>query len=322
MDETLIARLGRITGEERAILKSGAVDRRLYTDAGGFTIDKRKMLAKGELITLRPHTRFTDFPLHNHNYIEIMYVLGGSVTHMVQDQQTVALKAGELLFLSQDTYHAIGKSGPGDVAVNFIVLPQFFETAYEMLDSENVLSRFIAQNLLGQGSRISHLHFQVADVRPVQNLVENLILDILGREPNRQVIRPVTMGLLFLQLLNHTQRLSMREIPDYDKRLVIAILREIEENYRAVTLEALAKQLSQSVYSLSKLVKRMTGRTYKEVLQDKRFAKAQELLLSTPLSVAEIASYVGYENTSYFHRKFLDRFGMSPAAYRASRLGK
>ncbi len=318
----LLRSLGRITDEERAIQQSDAVDKSLYTDHGGFTIDNKKMLDRGKLITLRPHTRFIDFPNHNHNYIEIMYVCRGSVTHVLGGAKTVVLRQGELLFMSCQTYHSIKKADENDLAVNFIVLPQFFDKAYEMLDHDNILSQFIAQNLRGGGGQITHLHFKVSDVLPIQNLVENLMMDIRSDLPNRRSICSITMGLLFLQLLNHTERIEIAGAPDHDAKLAIAVLREIEENYRGASLTALAARYNQSVYTLSKLVKQMTGKTYKETLQEKRFTKAMQLLTATRLPVADISVYVGYENTSYFHRTFQKRLGVSPAAYRARGDGK
>lgn len=315
----LLAGFSKITEEEQAILEGDGLDKSIYTDQGGFTIDNKKMLRKSKLITLRPHTRFIDFPNHNHNYIEIMYVCQGSITHLINGTQAITLQPGELLFMSCQTYHRIQKAGEQDLAVNFIVLPQFFDKAYEMLDHDNVLSQFISQNLRGNGGQISHLHYQVADVLPIQNLVENLMLDILAKQPGSHNICSLTMGLLFLQLLNVTERIQTGAL---EQKLVIAVLREIEENYRAASLSHIAETHHQSVYALSKLVKQVTGRTYKELLQEKRFSKALQLLDTTRLPVADIALYVGYENTSYFHRRFQERFHLTPAAYRAQSGGK
>lgn len=322
MSDELLKILSKITDEEKLILKEQKLNKKLYTQHKGFTIDKEKMLERGKHITLRPHTRFIRFPNHCHNYIEIMYVCSGSITHLIDGRQTVVLKQGELLFLSCHAFHAIEEADKNDVAVNLIVLPQFFDTAFEMMDGNNALSQFISDNLQSKGSAISYLHFKVSDVLPVQNLIENLIYSIIHKTPNRKNINQITMGLLLLQLLNQTEQIDLPESPDYDNKLVIAILREIEENYQNATLTALASDLHQTVFRLSKLVSQTTGRTFKQILQEKRFSKALQLLISTRLSVSDIAAYVGYENTSYFHRKFSEKFNMSPAKYRGLHSGK
>lgn len=321
MDNELIQALSRVNDEEYAILEERRLNKTLYTDRRGFTIDKEKMLERGNLIALRPHTRFIDFPKHCHNYIEIMYMVKGSTTHIINDRQTVELEQGELLFLNRHAFHEIKEAGREDIAVNFIVLPQFFDTAYEMMNKDNILSQFISDNLRTSGNPISYLHFKVSDVVPVQNIVESLIWNIVNKIPNRRNINQITMGLLFLHLLNQTERIDLPQTSDYKNSLIIAILREIEENYQTASLSKLAESLNQPLSLLSKLVKQQTGKTFKQKLQEKRFSKALQLLLSSKLSVSDIAAYVGYENTSYFHRKFLELYNISPAGYRKLHCG-
>ena len=44
--------------------------------------------------------------------------------------------------------------------------------------------------------------------------------------------------------------------------------------------------------------------------------QAVYLLTSSRLSIADIIGSVGYDNTSYFYRKFRERYGVSPKEYR------
>ena len=81
-------------------------------------------------------------------------------------------------------------------------------------------------------------------------------------------------------------------------------------------LTELSSMLGYDIYWLSRMVKRLTGRTYKELLQIKRLNQAAFLLLNTRLAVADVALAVGYDNTSYFYRIFKERYQMSPKEYR------
>ena len=49
---------------------------------------------------------------------------------------------------------------------------------------------------------------------------------------------------------------------------------------------------------------------------DTRLAKATELLSETDLPVSEIISELGYENGSFFRKKFTERYGVTPYNYR------
>ena len=51
---------------------------------------------------------------------------------------------------------------------------------------------------------------------------------------------------------------------------------------------------------------------------EKRILLARELLLTTDLSIDEIAQKTGFYDTPYFYKKFLDTVGMPPKKYRLS----
>ena len=159
MDAKLMETLRRITDEEQKILDGGAsVDRSLYTGAKDFTIDSSRMLQKGKLIDVRPHTRFVHFPEHRHNFVEILFVCQGTSTQIINHSQTVVLEAGDFLFLNQYTSHEILPAGPDDIAVNFMVLPEFFDTAFQMVGKDNAISRFLVSTLCQDDGRGEYLH--------------------------------------------------------------------------------------------------------------------------------------------------------------------
>lgn len=313
-------KLKEITEEEKSILSGNStVARDLYTNEKDFVVDSKKMLERSKLIDIRTHTRFVHFPRHKHNYIEIIYMVSGATTHIINDNRQVVLSQGDLLFLNQNAYQEILPAGMEDIAINFIVLPEFFDVAFQMLDGDNLLKNFLVDSLRQDNRTAGYLHFKVADILPVQNLIENMIWSILNKQPNKHRINQTTMGLLFLQLINYTDKIEQNENDPYDNHLTLSVLRHIEENYRDSNLTALARELNQPVYLLSRLIKRNTGCNYKELLQRKRFQKAVELLGSTALSVNDIIAAVGYDNTSYFHKVFREKYDMSPRQYRMSK---
>jgi len=133
--------------------------------------------------------------------------------------------------------------------------------------------------------------------------------------PNRRSICQTTMGLLFMQLLNHTDRLAYQTT---EEAAIVRVLRYIEENYRTGSLTEIAEELHYDLYWLSREIKRRTGMTYKELLQEKRLTQAAYFLKHTSLHVDEIGDAVGYSNLSYFHRIFQVKYGMSPKKYRVA----
>ncbi|MBS5523275.1 MAG: helix-turn-helix domain-containing protein [Clostridiales bacterium] len=317
MDKKLMSVLEQITGEEQAILDGRSqVSKALYTDCREFVIDSKKMLEKGKLMDIRTHTRFVHFPKHKHNYVEIIYMCSGETVHIINGADRVVLHQGELLFLNQNCYHEIFPAGKEDIAVNFIVLPEFFDEAFKMMDDENILRDFIIGSLTKSPENASYLLFQVSDILPVQNLVENMVWSLVNKQPNRRQMNQITMGLLLLSLVNASDRIFYGQGNPSDRQDVLRVLRYIESNYRTASLQELAEMMNESFYQLSRFIKKHTGHTFKELLLIKRLNQAAYLLGTTRLPVADIIYHVGYDNTSYFHRVFKERYKMTPREYR------
>lgn len=315
MNADLLRELARISPEEQELLSGrSGIDRNIYMRDDSAEIDHALLLEKGKLITIRPHTRFAHFPQHTHNFVEMVYMCRGKTTHIVNGTEIV-LNAGELLLLGQSAIQEILPAGEQDVAVNFIIAPQFFDTTIHMLSGESPIRDFLLDCLRGQGGS-AYLHFATADLLPIQNLVENLIWTLLHHQPNKRSINQFTMALLFLQLVNHTE--TMRTDPRFaEQQLLLQVYRYVEEHYRDGRLSDLADELHYNPAWLSRAIKKQSGKNFTDLMQDKRLTQAAYLLETTRLKVLEIGESVGYENLSYFHRAFLSRYGCTPRQYRA-----
>lgn len=316
MNEAILEKLKELTQEEINILSGkNEIDKELYMSSQTNIIDSRKLLGSGKLIAIRTHTRFIHFPKHTHNYVEVVYMCEGQTEHIINGDK-VTLRKGEMLFLNQNSSQEILPAGENDIAVNFIILPEFFDQSLKMIgEEENMVRDFIVGCLRSQDYNIGYLHFKVSEVLPIQNLVENLIWTLTNKQQNKRSINQVTMGLLFLQLMNHIDKASTGK-NNFEQELLLAVFRFIEENYRDGELSNLAKELHFDLYHLSRTIKKLTGRNYTELVQTKRLNQAAFLLNHTDMPVSDVGYAVGYDNLSYFHRIFKNRYGLSPGQYR------
>ena len=313
MDGRIIHHLSVITDEEREILSGRKkIDRNIYMAGDRDIISGDKLLPHGKNIMIRPHTRFIHFPEHTHDYVEFVYMCEGSTSHIINGTP-ITLKKGELLMLSQHTKQEIHPAGKNDIAVNFIVRPDFFHGVLSFLGNEETpLRRFILSCITGERGA-GYLYFKVADVLPVQNLVENLLWLLITNPPNKRGIYQLTMGLLFVELLECTDTLEF----SYEAESVIMkVLRYIEDHYRAGSLSEIAGTLHYNHTTLSRLIRKKTGRSFTELLQEKRLSQAAWFLLNTDERVDDIAELVGYANMTHFHKLFTECYGKSPKHYR------
>ena len=317
MNREILSVLQRITAEEQAILDGRCdIDRDIYMLGKENTVNAQKLLSDGKLITIRPHTRFIHFPEHTHDYVEVVHMCAGETTHIVNGRE-IRLEQGDLLFLNQGAVHEVCRAGEGDVAVNFIVLPEFFSEPLSMIgEEETPLHRFLVDCLCGQNSGTGYLHFAVSEVRPIQNLLENLLWILIRETPAKNKMSQMTMALLFMQLLGHTETVATG---DRDDAVIWQVLRYVDSNYANGSFAELTRRLHYDASWLSREIRRKTDKTYTQLVQEKRLAQAAFLLRNTDRNVSDIANAVGYENISYFHRIFAKSFGKSPKGYRDDR---
>ncbi|MBE6903401.1 MAG: helix-turn-helix domain-containing protein [Ruminococcaceae bacterium] len=83
-----------------------------------------------------------------------------------------------------------------------------------------------------------------------------------------------------------------------------------------LTVSKICKQLNVSRTTLYELVKEELGTGISEYITLKRIQRAKKLLLSTNMSIAEIAEAVGIYDYNYFSKYFKAKTGLSPSKWR------
>jgi AraC-like DNA-binding protein/mannose-6-phosphate isomerase-like protein (cupin superfamily) len=319
VNQELLNELLQLTDEEKDILEQQTkVSKDLYTSKTNFIIESEKFLSKDKMIMVRKHTRFVDFPLHRHDYIEVNYVYNGGLHQTVGGRQ-ITLKKGELLLLNQHIEHEIKACAKEDIIINFIIRPAFFDFIFSYLSSENIVSDFLLSSLYNNTQNGQFLYFKVSEIADIQDLIGKMIHEIMYPTSFSESAIKLYMGLFMIELIKNSDRVERKEEASITHYLVVESLKYIEEHYKEASLYQLANQLKQSHYGLSKTIKKATSRTFKELLQERRLDKAKELLQGSDLPIALIVEQVGYDNISYFYRIFKEKYGRTPKEFRMNK---
>ena len=296
----------------------------LYTDEQRTTIDCGSILGPESSVGIGRQPRFTHIPKHRHNFIEMVYVCSGQVVHRIEGRDIV-LEAGDILLMNQYTSHECLPCGENDIAVNFMIRTSFFDDTYELAAKRNVLSDFIVSLLRDEVNCNQYLHYKTIHHLPVSHLLEIFLTSYYphndGVSPRRMsgdyaMQDRTLMFMVFLYLSRDLSDLSVDGPMTFDEITKITVMNYIRENYQTATLTELSEIMNQSASALSRQIKTITGSTFKELLQAVRFQRAVKLLEETNLAVSDIALAVGYENSSYFYRRFREINAISPKLYR------
>ncbi|MDQ0360114.1 AraC family transcriptional regulator [Breznakia pachnodae] len=295
--------------------KKYIVDRSIYLSEKSNVIDYNKMLSKNQLLSVRKHARFAQYPKHRHNYIELSYVYSGSMTHQIEEKE-VTIQQGELILLNQNIEHEIQFTGEDDIIFNFIIRPEFLEFLSSMVDEQNEVFNFIFQALYSYDNSGEFLVFKTAVNEEVRDIVANIITKIYRPQMNNDLTLKLLVGLLLTELINRPDQIEAYRNESYEKLISSSILKYINTNYKEGSLKVLSKQIHQPDYKICKIIKKHTGSTFKQLVQNERLKNSESLLKTTNMAVVDVMEAVGYENITYFYKIFKGKYHMTPNEFR------
>ena len=103
----------------------------------------------------------------------------------------------------------------------------------------------------------------------------------------------------------------------YVKNRMKSIIDYIYENYKNnIRLEEISFKANLSASHFAHEFKRETGMSFISFVNDIKLKKSTELLMSTNLSIIQIAIELGFSDQSYFIRKFKSKYGVTPFEYK------
>ena len=320
MNATLLERLSRITPEEQVGLAEQPLSPQvLYGKSGRFIIERRHMSHRstGQVtapILMHPHPRFREFPLHSHDYIELMYVCSGRITHVIDDKE-ICLEADDLILFGKDTRHAIRPAGKEDIGMNWIISTDLLESELHGLRRNSRFSCRVPEELIRSGG-LPYYVLHGRDSLAIRNLMEAMIDSYLDETYKDGYILQQSLALLLSYLAAQTEAWDNTDAAGGRELLQKKLREYIRTSYSTATLTEAAQMLGLSPSYLSRLTCQLFGVSFKELLLRERFFAAGELLGTTKMPIGDIINHIGYENSSYFHKEFKKRYGVTPKEYR------
>ena len=248
------------------------------------------------------HTRY-HMSAHWHNEIELIRVLEGTLSLRLNEQPILAQK-GDMLFVNSEVVH---QGMPRDCVYECIVVHLDF-----LYNTTKSCRHFLEQVVAGR--------YLVDTVLPKNDPAICSLFDALREKaPGYEFLAISAFYRFFGEVMAQNRYTSSgtaisdnRQIPKLKNALAY-----MRQHYNEpITLPDMAKAAGMSSKYFSAFFKKMTGRTPFEYLCAYRIEKAARMLKNTEKNVTEVAFCCGFNDLSYFIKRFKEANGMSPGAYK------
>ena len=266
-----------------------------------------------------PHD-FTHVPTHWHDELELVYIKKGSGIVSV-DFSALKVSAGDMVFICPGQLHSICQMQQNFMEYENIIFPLSLLSSRQTDSSWETYISPIDQR---RRRRPSCLHPDMPSYPAIAACIDQ-IDQIRQTFPDgfELFIKGKLFELFFL--LHHYGLVTSPSPTDpdcrrsHEKSLEKSrqILKYVEQHYQeSLTIEKLASAVGFSQSHFMKFFKNTFGISFTAYLNDYRLTMASRLLLASEDSILTVAAECGFENLSYFNRRFKERFGMTPSAFR------
>ena len=257
---------------------------------------QRIELEEGKSLTVDTHTVWHSHPLHWHSYFEIEIILSGEGKYVVNGVEYDITNTNVFLLTSTD-FHYLEIDGVAEI-INI----SFDETM--MSDSDMTSLLF---NKISKGYSLDKEEYE--RITGVANVLRHECS--IGGECQR-----LLLSYIIKCLLRKNGDLSNADITASSlhgiRRAIIYLELHFREN---VTLEEVATEAGYTPTYFSKLFKKVTGKSYIEMLIKYRLGYARTLL-ANGFSVADSCYSSGFGSLTGFQETFKKKYNMSPNEYK------
>lgn len=283
------------------------------------TMTIARFFSPNEHFHMQLSTDYSDYVgiLHRHEYIEVVYILSGSATHVIENQ-TYTVKRGDLYIINVNTAHkfcAYDDSAEPFVAYDLMFTPEFFDRS---------LAGNYSFESLGDSYMFRSLTQDAQDSIGVTNsvfttfseLFNNMYTEYKCRECGyMEIIRAYLLQVLITAI--RIKKRQKRHASCNKEQLVQNVARYIEEHYAShISMHELAGTVFLSPDYLGRIFREVTGESISSRIQRVRIRHACHMLTATQRTIADIALDCGFRDTKFFYNVFKKHLGVAPGDYR------
>lgn len=269
-------------------------------------------LAKEDCFLVFDRTKeIFDYPVHYHPELELNYISNGKGIQRIIGDSIEEIDDLELVLVGPNQYHGWLQQDCPPKKMHEVTI-QFHNDLFDA----TLLSRSVMKPIKNLFDRSVHgVLFSKAttlQMAPRLSMVSKLggmdyflelvsILSDLANSRNQRLLSTTT-------ILN-------KNVENSDK--IKLLCDYIQNNYASkISLSEVSELLNMSNVSFNRFIKKRTGKTFVEYLNDVRIGYAARWLIEKDLGVSEIAFMCGFNSIANFNRVFRKSKGRTPSQYR------
>ena len=254
------------------------------------------------------------FPLHYHEEFELNFIRNARGAKRIVGDSIEVIDDLELVLVGPNLYHSWFTHQCRQEEIQEVTI-QWHKDLFD--------DRFLGRNQLTFiRSMFERATRGISFSRESIQLLAPRLLSLNEKNGFDSVLELMSI-LHDLSISRNTRTLSnsvfTNEQFSYNSRRIEKAFQYMNNNYdKAVTLSEVARLVNMTEVSFSRFIKKRTGNTFIDSLNEIRLGHASKKLIDTTHSIAEISYHCGFNNISNFNRIFKKKKGCTPKEFRES----
>ena len=259
---------------------------------------------------------------HSLTLLKFAYVVSGTFMIHTEGKPTV-LPTGSLCIVPPDTVQkfTIDYSQPdteNTVMFNILVRASEVKRLFPALfEKNNAVSDYLSHALSGDSCpKFMVLKSPSEFTNDIALLCYSELMRARENDESRSCGCDLVSALIKSYLVSSESVIETALGTNDEKDPIGRILQNIRQNFKTVTLEDLCDEFHYTPSYICRIIRKYTGMTFKEYLNDEKLDNFCRELMLTEKSIHTLAEEAGFHTLEHFYRVFRKKYGMPPARYR------
>lgn len=254
---------------------------------------------------------------HWHNEVEILYFKRGEFTVSL-DLDTHKVYSGECIILNSEQLHSI-TTNIGEPTLHHAVVFDMNMLSGAVYDfcQNKYLDPLLEQSLKFPMKVDTKAQWGAMCLNEIEAIINAYNIKYPGWQLSIKASLYKFLSILVVENKLITNNSNIQLASDYKINLVKNAISYIHENYRSeIYIDEMASRINLSTKYFCKVFKAVTGNSPIDYINQFRIEQAAKTIKTEDFKVLEVCHSVGFDNLSYFIKKFKEYKGCTPFQYK------